>query len=313
MYSNFIVAAQAILPIFILIGLGMLVRRSGLISAEENTKLNKMVFLLFFSTLIFNNIYESELGDILEPKLMIFGGLGVLASFILATVFVMKVEKDNKKRGALIQALFRSNFVILGMPITLNILGEENAAVTVMMITVVVPLFNILAVVELEYFRGGRVSISHLLLQLIKNPLMDGAILALVFKLFNIHLPVVLEEVVSDMASVATPMALIILGISFEFGQIKECGRNLWLAVIGKLIVIPAIMLSLGALLGFRGPEFVCLIGIFASPTAVASYTMAVSMESDGVLAGNAVIMSSFASCVTMFGWIFLFKSLGMF
>lgn len=313
MYSNLIVSIQAVLPIFILIALGMLVRKTGLINAEENRRMNRMVFLIFFSTLVFNNIYKNDIGDIINLKLITFGACGVIAAFIISIIFGVKVERDNKKRGALIQAIFRSNFVILGMPITLNICGEENSAVTAMMIAVVVPIYNFLAVILLEVFRGGKIELKEVLIQLFKNPLLDGAIIGLMFKLFSLKLPYVIEDLIGDMAAVATPMALIILGISFEFSQIKECGRNLWFAVIGRLIVIPAIMLMAGAFLGFRGPEFVCLIGIFAAPTAVASYTMAVSMDSDGVLAGNAVIMSSLISCFTMFGWIFLFKSLGIF
>lgn len=301
------------MPVFILIGLGMVVRKIGLINSEENKRLNRMVFLVFFSALIFNNIYKNDIGEIINPKLMGFGAAGVVGACILTTLFVVSIEKDNKKRGALIQAIFRSNFVILGLPITLNICGEESAAVTAMMIIVVVPIYNLLAVVVLEVFRGGRIDAKEVIVQIFKNPLIMGALMGLLFKLFNLHLPLVLENVVDDMAGVTTPMALLILGISFEFSQIKECGRNLWIAVVGRLVVIPAIMLTLGALMGFRGPEFVCLIGIFASPTAVASYTMAVSMDSDGVLAGNAVIMTSLLSCLTMFGWIFLFKTLGFF
>lgn len=313
MYSNLVVSIQAVLPIFILIALGMLVRKVGLINSEENRRMNRMVFLVFFSSLVFNNIYKNDIGEILEPRLMLFGALGVLGSFILSFVFVVNIEKDNRKRGALIQAIFRSNFVILGMPITLNICGEGNSAITAMMIAVVVPIYNLLAVIVLEIFRGGRIEPKHIVVQLFKNPLLDGALIGILFKLLNFRFPYVLEDLIGDMAAVATPMALVILGISFEFNQIKECGKDLWIAVVGRLIVIPAIMLTLGALLGFRGPEFVCIIGIFAAPTAVASYTMAVSMDSDGVLAGNAVIMSSLLSCLTMFGWIFLFKSLGMF
>lgn len=115
------------------------------------------------------------------------------------------------------------------------------------------------------------------------------------------------------MAGVATPLALVILGISFEFSQIMECGRNLWIAVIGRLVVVPGLVLTAAALIGIRDIEFVTLIGVFAAPSAISSYTMAQSMDSDATLAGNAVIMSSMLACGTMLLWIFLFKSLGMF
>ena len=95
---------------------------------------------------------------------------------------------------------------------------------------------------------------------------------------------------------------------------------SLTVACVGRLVVMPAIFLSLGALLGFRGVEFAALIGIFASSNAVAAFTMAQQMGGDAELAGDIVVTTSAASILTMFfwmftifGWSFLFKSLGMF
>ena len=71
--------------------------------------------------------------------------------------------------------------------------------------------------------------------------------------------------------------------------------------------------LGLGALLGFRDAAFVSLLGVFASPTAVNSFTMAQQMGGDAELAGDTVVVTSAVSMLTMFLWVFLFKSLGMF
>ena len=70
---------------------------------------------------------------------------------------------------------------------------------------------------------------------------------------------------------------------------------------------------TLGALLGFRDAAFVSLLGVFASPTAVNSFTMAQQMGGDAELAGDTVVVTSAVSMLTMFLWVFLFKSLGMF
>ena len=108
-------------------------------------------------------------------------------------------------------------------------------------------------------------------------------------------------------------MALIILGASFSFSSIKRCRRNLIISVVGKLVVVPAVFLPLAAFAGFRGVEFVTLIAVFAAPAAVSSFTMAEAMDSDSELAGNCVIFSSLFAGITLFLWIFIFKSLGMF
>ena len=71
--------------------------------------------------------------------------------------------------------------------------------------------------------------------------------------------------------------------------------------------------LGLGALLGFQGVAFVSLIGVFASPTAVNSFTMAQQMGGDAELAGDIVVSTSALCIVTMFAWSVLFKALGAF
>ncbi|MBQ3435113.1 MAG: AEC family transporter, partial [Selenomonadaceae bacterium] len=80
------------------------------------------------------------------------------------------------------------------------------------------------------------------------------------------------------------------------------------------LILVPAVMLSTAAyVFGFTGIEFVTLIAIFASPCAVVSFAMAQQMGGDSELAANCVVFTSGLSCLTIFCWILLFKTLGVF
>mgnify|MGYP002536026044 CR=1 FL=1 len=137
-----------------------------------------------------------------------------------------------------------------------------------------------------------------------------GMILTLVA---GIRLPHILEQTIQSVSAIASPLQLFLLGAFFQFSGLKTYRRELVTVSIAKLIVSPGLFLGLGALLGFRGVAFVSLIGIFASPTAVNSFTMAQQMGGDAELAGDIVVTTSAASILTMFLWIFLFKSLGMF
>ena len=315
MFSNMVIAAKAVAPMFILIGIGMLVRRAGIVTQEENRHFNRMVFLVFFSCIMFNNIYNAKLGEVFDGKLLAYGGGSVFLIFLLSILFVTRIEKDPKKTGAMVQAIFRSNYVLMGIPMTGNIFGASGPAIAVatMLAAVIVPMFNTLAVIELEIFRGGRASVKKILGQLVRNPMLMGAAAGLLVNFSGYRLPGMVEDLVSQMAAVGTPLALVILGISFDFSQIRRGGRDLWISVAGRLVVVPAIFLTGAALLGFRGAGFVALIAVFASPCAVSSYVMAENMGSDGQLAASTIIMSSLLSCVTLFIWVFLFKTLGMF
>ena len=140
-----------------------------------------------------------------------------------------------------------------------------------------------------------------------------GSVLGLLSVAFNISLPETIDKTVSDIAAVATPLALIVLGASVTFDSIKGCSRNLIICIIARLVVVPALCLGTAALIGIRGVDFVSLIGLFASPCAVSSFTMAQQMDSDFKLAGAAVVFTSVLACFTMFLWIFFFRQAGFF
>lgn len=313
MLNNFVVSLEAVLPLFIMMGVGVLVKKCRLLSSTEVKSLNHMIFVVFFPLMMFSNIYGSDIKDAVNGKLIAFGIASILLIYLATVVVVMAIEKSPKSRGAMIQAIYRSNFVILGIPIAANIYGHGNLAVTAMMAAIVIPLYNILAVITLEVFRGGRPNPMNILKKTLRNPLIIGAFFGIVTVISGFQLPSVVESVIHDMSSVVPPLALVILGASINFRSIGRMGRNLIISVVGRLVVVPAVGLTAAALLGFRGISFVTLISIFAAPTAVSSFTMAETMDSDGELAGNCVVFSSAFSCITMFLWIFFFKNLGMF
>ena len=143
--------------------------------------MNRMVFRVFFFCLMFHSIYTTELATTFRPKLMLYGAGGVLVIFTALMFIVPRIEPDNRRRGVMVQAIFRSNFVLMGIPIVSNIFGDENIAVTTMMIAVIIPMYNVLAVLALETFRGGKFALVPILKGLMKNPMLLGGIWAQYF------------------------------------------------------------------------------------------------------------------------------------
>lgn len=313
MLSNFLVCINAVIPLFILLVIGYLVRRTGLLKDEEVHRFNHMVFLVFFPPLMFQNLYGNNNGFLPDGKLLLFAVPFILCVILLSIPLVKKIEKNPRSQGAMIQAVYRSNFILMGLPVAINIFGKGNVSQTALLIAVIVPMYNVVSVIILESFRGSKPDIGQILKKVATNPIILGAVAGILAILLGITLPKPIATTVEWMADVTTPMALILLGASFDITTVKGQKRNLVFCILMRLLVVPAAGLSLAALLGFRGVEFVALIAMLATPMAVSSYTMADSMDSDGELAGNCVIFSTPLSCITLFFWLFLFKSLGMF
>ena len=311
--ENLMISANAVLPMCLVMALGYGTRRLGWLRREEISTINKIAFRIFLPCLLYYNIYCSDLSGSLDPLLMTYAVGGVLLTFGLALGYTLLTEKLPERRGVLIQGMFRSNYVIMGIPVATALLGADQLGTVSILIAVIVPLFNMLAVVVLEVFRGQKPKPLHILGQIAKNPLVIGSVLGILTLVAGIRLPHILEQTIQSVSAIASPLQLFLLGAFFQFSGLKTYRRELVTVSIAKLIVSPGLFLGLGALLGFRGVAFVSLIGIFASPTAVNSFTMAQQMGGDAELAGDIVVTTSAASILTMFFWIFLFKSLGMF
>ena len=312
--ENFMLSVNAVLPMFLLLAAGYLSKRFGILSLEDIPRTNRIAFRIFLPCLLFYNIYNAELSYAIRPKLILFAVCGVLLVFAGAVYGAHRFERNQDRKGPIAQGIFRSNFVIMGIPIAQAIVGDADLSPVAILIAVIVPMFNFLSVVILEKFRGGRVKTGEVLLEIAKNPLIIGSVLGIVFLLLHIRLPAVVEKAVSNLGSIATPLQLFLLGAFFRFSGLRHYVRPLTVVTLVKLFVTPAVMLSAAALLGIRGVEFLGLIGIFASPTAINSFTMVQQMKcGDAELAGDIVVMTSAVSIFSFFIWIYLFKSLGMF
>jgi predicted permease len=298
---------------FLIIAVGLFCRKIGAVSYELAEKLNKLVFWIFTPVLLFNNIYVSGLsGTPVDPRLLVYIAAAILAVFGIAFGLTVWRVKENPKRGVMIQGIVRSNFVILGLPIVLSVSGPEAAAVVSVAASVVVPMYSLLAVFALETLRGGKVSMRKILLQVIKNPLMIGSLIGVFFMATGLRLPVFLGDAAGDMAAVAMPMGLFALGASIRGASMKNDLKLITVATVGRLIIVPLVVIPVGALLGFRGAALATCMAVFASPTAINSFTMAAQMGGDGDLAAGIVVSTSALSCVTIFLWTFALKQLGL-
>lgn len=311
--ENLILSINVVAPICLLLVLGYVVKQLKLFDDHTVSQMNSVAFKAFFSVMMFQNIYTTEIADAFNPMLLAFALGSIFICFGAMCILVPLIEKDNAKRGVMIQGIFRSNFVLFGVPVAGSLLGTTGLGATSILIAVVVPTFNVLAIIILEFYRGGKVNFKNIIMGISKNPLVLGGITGAVALILNIQLPQFLEKTISDIASITSPLALFLLGASFEFSAVKGNLRNLIIAVAGKLVVVPIIFLPIAISLGFTGLELVSLLVLFASPTAVSSHTMAINMGGDGDLAGQIVVFTSCLSVITMFLWIFTLKTLGLF
>lgn len=306
------ISFNTVAPLFLMIGAGWLAKRLHLLSPATAKEANSLCFKLFMSVLMFHNIYTADLRSTFDIPLLAFCLAGILAEFFIGLFVVCRMESSPPARGAMVQAFFRANGILLGLPIAASLFGEGNVGPVALILGVTVPTFNILAVIALELFRGGRPNARTMVRGVVTNPLILGAAAGFLISLAGLRLPAALESAVTSIARGATPLSLVLMGALLDFGRIRSSLRNLLVCTATRLVIAPAVFLSLAAALGFRGTALCTVLILFAAPVAVNTYTMTLQMEGDADLAGGIVLVSTAASCLTLFLWIWLLKALAL-
>ncbi|MBQ8200351.1 MAG: AEC family transporter [Clostridia bacterium] len=310
--ENLILSFNVVLPLFLCIMLGYFLRRIGMMDEPIRLSLNKLCFKVFLPLLLFNNIYTTDISTAFNLKLILFSVSGLAALFIVLMLFIPRIEKENPRRGVMIQAIFRGNFALFGLPVAESLCGAANMGPTSLLVGVTVPVFNIMAVIALETFRGGKPSVRKMLRGIATNPLIIASLLGIAFNLLQVRLPSAVHESIIDLGGVATPLSLVALGSSFMFSSVAGFRRQLVIALAGKLVISPLIMVTLSAMMGFRAETLVPILIMFGAPTAVSSFPMAQQMGGDGDLAASLVVFTSGLAILTIFLFVFVLKTLGL-
>ena len=313
MLNSFLVAFNPVAPLLFLLGIGFAAVRLKLTDRALMERVNTLNFRLFFPFLMFNNVYNARSENLPSVRLIVTGAVSVIILIILLVITVPRIVKENPRRGVIIQGIFRSNFIIYGIPLTASVFGTEKASICGIMVLIMVSLFNLSSVIVLETFReGGRVRLKSLLLGILKNPLLQGCLVGLAFFLFRIRLPQFISAPVSQLANLATTLALVSLGANLRFDDLKKNLRPVSIVLLVRLVCLPLVMVPFAWLIGLRGVELFQILMIFGTPVATASYPMAENMGGDGVLAGQLVFVSPAASLLTLFIFIFTMSRLGL-
>lgn len=310
--SNFIVALNVVFPLVFLISLGYWAKEKKIVSKESFKQLNKLVYNVMVPTVLMKNVMETDLSIAFQPKLILYSVLSIILTVAVSWIITHRFVSDKKRAGVIIQSTYRSNYVLFGLVIVSNMYGADNVAVTTMLIAFCVPLYNMLAVIILQYHSMDHVDFKSLFKGMIKNPMLIGTFIGLFILLSGIELPVFIQNSINDVSKSATPLALIILGGTFEVQSVAKNKLPLIITTFVRLIFVPFVFLAIAVLMGYRQVELFSLLALYGSPVAVGSYAMAQAMNCDEEFAGQSVLVTTIFSIFSMLFWITLLNGLGL-
>ena len=314
MLNDLLFSANVVLPIFFLIMIGYALTKLKVWNGDFLAVANNVCFKVLLPVLLFYNVASANIFEVFNGKLILYACGCVCLIFSLLFFIVPLFIKDNKRRGVFIQGTFRSNFLLFGIPLGLSIGGEAGTTLAAVVASFYVPVINMLSVISLYAFSDDEnKNLKSALLGIIKNPLIIGGVSGLVFSLIRnyigFEIPVMLDTTLYNIKSIATPLSFLVLGGDLKFDNMLRNIKVSIFAVLGRIVIIPAIMIPLSAFLGFDKLSMAILIAVFATPNAVSSYAMARNYKADYELAGEIVTLSTLLSILTIFVYVTICKS----
>ena len=313
MLENFIVSVGIVVPIFLIMLLGYVLRRKNITTEGFVQNGNFLVFKIALPTTLFHNVYSQNVHDLMDVSFIAFTVTATLACFGLSWLFAKVFVKDKTLIAAFVHSAFRGNFMILGFPVMMSWLGADNVGKAALVILFTIPLYNILAIIVLSVYSstGKKISITNILKTIVTNPLTIGIILGLILSLMNITMPDILDSTVGYISSLTTPLALICLGGGLELSKYNpKIKFGVWAATM-KVLVQPVIVVAIAYFLGFRSYDLAIILITFSVPAAITSYTMTVQMGGDHYVGATSVMFSTFFSVFTLTGFIYAFMMMG--
>lgn len=312
MTENILVCINGIVPIFLLILIGVFLRRIGMLDAHFCGKATTLIFKLVLPTAIFYDIASSDLAGNFDAGVVFTALVTTAVMFAAVWLLCVVLTKDGKKRAAFSQGAFRANYAILGLPLTKALFSGGAVDNATIILAASMVLFNVLAVVYLETFLNKEGGVKSTLRGIVTNPVIIGAVLGSAAYLVNLELPAVLDRTVKYISQISTPLSLIVIGASMRWENMKETLRLASFGAVFKTVITPLLLVPVALFLGIRGEALGVLFVFWASPSAVAGYAMTRDRGGDYDLSGNIIAMSTALSFFSILGGVLLLRMTGL-
>jgi malonate transporter and related proteins len=292
--------ALFLLPDFLLIALGALLRRMRGFDRAFWTGIERLVYFVLFPALLFRSLATSPLGLADAGRL---AGVGVgftLGGIVLSWLAQPLFRLPHATFAACFQCGFRFNtYVALAAAASLG--GESALATISLLIGVLVPVVNIAAVGMLARGQGSRLA-----LEIARNPLVLACAAGLLWKATALTLPAIVSHLLGLLAAAAVPLGLIAVGagLTLASASLPPAALAWWHAV--KLVAMPALAFALSQVAGLAPQERLVAVAMASVPTAPSAYILAAQMKGDGASVALLISSGTLLAAITMPLWIAL-------
>jgi len=328
------------MPFILLAGLGIVLRRLGMVDDKFAAKGNKVIFYTGIPVTIFNSIRRANLSNVLDMQFIFFNMALMVVIFFGVWLLTAKLMRDKSSVSAFVNSAYRSSLSVVAPPLFVlmftgyhdpDVLPKSMLAVSILLIMSYATASVLFAVQDAKGSDKniGKVSLS-VLLSVIKNPIVIGVILGLIFNalglglsdtivgqnalgdnLYGDALPDFLANTLNALAGIVMPLAMICVGANLKFHGFDTKFKYVIIASVFKLMLMPVVAVAIALAFGFRGSDLTIIMILNALPMAVGAYVMQAELGGDTYIGSSVLMITMTFSALTLTLFIFLFRVFG--
>ena len=290
---------NSLFPVFVLLAIGVILRKYQLTGELFLKTADKLVYYIFFPALLFWKIGSATSSAELDFSYCVAALATTFLVFILSLISIRVFRISNFGAGTFSQSCYRFNTYI-GMAVIINAFGSEGVQYFGVLISIVIPFINVMAVSTLIWFSGMEIKPRQRLLMmskaLISNPLILSCIAGILYAQSIGSFPPFLVNTFQLMTSVTLPLALLSIGGALTFKGLRQFLSVSIITAIAKLLLMPLIGFFLLKAFGVTGIPFKVTMIFFAVPTATSIYILSSQLNSDTEMASATILLSTILS-----------------
>jgi malonate transporter and related proteins len=295
---------DSLVPVFLVIATGWLVRVSAFVAEKDWSGLEKVTYYIFFPAIIIDTLARADLGSV--PVVGVGGALVGAILTIAAILLLLRpllhtsIGLDGPSFTSLFQGSTRWNtFVALAVASTL--FGARGVTLMAVAIAAMVPLLNTLAIFVLVRFAGGPPQTPRQILHtFVTNPFIWSCAIGLALNLSALSVPKPVASFVDILGRASLGAGLLIVGAGLDARRLARPQPVHLLSLATKLVMLPVIAVTLARLFGVGGLDLSVTAIAASVPSASGAYVLARQMGGNAPLMAEVITIQTLAAVITM-------------
>lgn len=297
------VVIAALLPVFILIVLGVVLKRTLMRLDTQWHGLERLTYYVLFPMLLIQTLVKADLTTVPVAGV---GGALLLSALVMSLLCLAlrpalaRLDIDGPAFTSIFQGATRWQTYV-ALSVSANLFGDVGLALASVAMVAIIPLVNVFSVAVLaRYASTEKQSARAIVMTVASNPLIWACAIGLLINVLHLPLPKIWHDVADALSRSSLAIGLLVTGAGLQLQGLLRPSLGVSLGVAFKLVLMPALALMLALWFGLSGTSLAIVAVCAAVPTSPSAYVLARQMGGDAPLLAQIITLQTILAAITM-------------